>query len=135
MGNAHPAPEIEHVLGSENITRESVVLTQMKAASLAGNNTRRILAAMLQNQQGIIKLLVDGLIGDDSGYTAHISYPMVVLKSLLKVVQVQEQVFLWWCLSLCLWLCLLLAVVQVSPVPGEARSLLAAQLLPAERDR
>jgi hypothetical protein len=49
---------------------------------------------MLQNQQGIIKLLVDGLIGDDSGYTAHVSYPMLVLKSLLKVVQVQEQALL-----------------------------------------
>jgi len=94
MGNAHPASEIEHVLGSENITRQSVVLAQMQAASLAGNNTRRILAAMLQNQQGIIKLLVDGLIGDDSGYTAHVSYPMLVLKSLLKVVQVQEQALL-----------------------------------------
>jgi hypothetical protein len=49
MAYAHPACEIEHMTGVEDIAHEAFGLMQIQATRLAGHDASGILPAVLQN--------------------------------------------------------------------------------------
>jgi hypothetical protein len=49
MAYAHPAFEIEHMTGVEDVAHEAFGLMQVQATRLAGHDASGILPAMLQN--------------------------------------------------------------------------------------
>ena len=59
MRDTHVAGQIDHVLVVEHVARQTVGLAQIQATFVAGHDARRVLAAMLQHQQGVIQRLVD----------------------------------------------------------------------------
>jgi hypothetical protein len=55
----------------EDIPRQTRVLAQKELIPLAGHDAGGILAPVLQDQQGIVKGLVDRTLTDDTDDTAH----------------------------------------------------------------
>ena len=71
MADAHITGQLVHVFLAEDVTHEAVALAGAQAVNAPGNDTGRVLAAMLHNGQRVIQALADGTVADDSGYTAH----------------------------------------------------------------
>ena len=60
--------------GSKHIPHQAVVLAQIDAAVIAGDDTRRILAAVLQHRQAVVDGLIDIILTDYTDNAAHICY-------------------------------------------------------------
>ena len=58
MGNAGAAGQIAHIAGAEHIAHHAFAFVHMKHIALNGDNARRILAAVLQHLQAVVKQLV-----------------------------------------------------------------------------
>src|SRR3989344_650925 len=71
VADAHVALEAEHVALLEHVAHLAVVLAQMDALILAGEDTRGILTAMLQNQHAIVNGLINRSLGKNPDNAAH----------------------------------------------------------------
>ena len=60
-----------HVTGAEHVTHQAVGLVHREHAAVIGCNARRILAAVLQQQQCVVQELVDGSLRDDADDATH----------------------------------------------------------------
>jgi len=65
--------------GMENIADLAVVLAQVQLVMIAYHDTRRVLASMLQYQQGIVYRLRHRSLADYPDYSAHTSLPQPAL--------------------------------------------------------
>jgi len=72
MGNAEVAGEVAHVARAEHVAHHAAALVHVQGGLLAGDDARRVLAAVLQEQQPVIEELVDGRASDDSEDPAHL---------------------------------------------------------------
>src|SRR5690606_37455665 len=75
MADAHVALEGEHVALLEHIAHQTGVLAQKELTFMTGHDARGILSAVLQHDQGIVDLLVDRRMPDDSDDSAHENWP------------------------------------------------------------
>jgi hypothetical protein len=55
MAYAHRTGQLQHMLGTEHITDQTVVLTQKKFIAITGHDACRILSTMLQQGQRVIQ--------------------------------------------------------------------------------
>ena len=51
----HGAPQLDHVAGAKDVLDQAVVLAQVQPIPLAGDDARRILAPVLEHQQGVVE--------------------------------------------------------------------------------
>ena len=75
MADPDIAGQVAHVAGADHIADQAVVLAQEQAAEVAGDDARRILAAMLQYGETVEKALVDRATSRDTDNSAHLSPP------------------------------------------------------------
>ena len=68
---AHVAAQLDHVAGVEDVPGQPRVLAQVELVALAGDDARRVLTPVLEDQQGVVKGLVDRTLTDDTDDTAH----------------------------------------------------------------
>ncbi len=59
MTNAHVADQALHVTLMKNIANQTIILAQEQTSPIAGHNAGGVLAAVLQDGQGIIERLID----------------------------------------------------------------------------
>jgi len=71
VADAGIALQRTHVPRAEDVTHEAVGLVHREHAAVIGCNPRRILTAMLQQQQCVIQQLVDGGLRDDADDATH----------------------------------------------------------------
>src|SRR5690606_3503478 len=71
MGDAHPPLQHAHGLGVEHVAYQAVVLVHAQARAVGSSDTRRVLAAVLEDGEGVIQLARDVLVADDSDDAAH----------------------------------------------------------------
>jgi len=62
--------------GSEYILHQAIVFMHEKGIAIASHNTCSILATMLQNQQSIVKQLVDWVFTDYTDNSTHELYAL-----------------------------------------------------------
>ena len=71
MGDADVARQRAHVARAEHVAHHAGALVHVEGVVLAGDDARRVLAAVLQEQQPVVEQLVDGRASDDSEDPAH----------------------------------------------------------------
>ena len=71
MGDSHIAGQRAHIARAEDVAHQAGAFVHVKRVALAGGNPRRILAAMLQHHQAIVKQLIDRCGRDNPEYPAH----------------------------------------------------------------
>jgi hypothetical protein len=71
MCNAHVAGQPAHVASAENIPHQALVLMHMKGTTVGGNDTRSVLATVLQNGQTVVQQLINRTFGNDSNDATH----------------------------------------------------------------
>jgi hypothetical protein len=71
MADPHIAAQVHHMLVAEDVSRQARLLAHEQTVAVAGDDTCGVLPAMLQDQQGVVERLVDGLLGDDADDAAH----------------------------------------------------------------
>jgi hypothetical protein len=69
--DAHGAGQRAHVAGAEHVAHHARRLVHVERAALGRNDARRVLPAMLEEEQPVVEELVDGRTGDDSQNPAH----------------------------------------------------------------
>ena len=74
MSNAHVAAQSAHVALLEDLPHQAIALAQLQA-TVPGDHARGVLAAMLQGEQSVVDLLIDGRLADDADDAAHQSSP------------------------------------------------------------
>ena len=60
MADAHITGEGTHIAGTKHIAHQAFVFVHVEGAAFCGDDTRRVLATMLQHRQAIVKQLVNG---------------------------------------------------------------------------
>src|SRR3569623_315242 len=65
------AQQRTHVSRTEHVAHQAVRLMHCERMSIAGCDARRILSSMLQQQQRIVDLLIDGTMGNYADYATH----------------------------------------------------------------
>ncbi len=73
LAQAHGAGQRAHVAGAEHVAHHALGLVHVDLAALQRDDARRILAAMLQQQQRVIDQLVDRALADDADDSAHVA--------------------------------------------------------------
>ena len=71
LAQTHVAGQGAHIAGAKHIAHHALGLVHEKLAPLLGDDTGRILPAVLQQQQAVINQLVDGGLADNANYAAH----------------------------------------------------------------
>ena len=71
MADADVALQPQHVALLEDIAHQAVLLAHEQLAVVAGHDARGILAAVLQDRQRVIDLLIDWRVPDDADDSAH----------------------------------------------------------------
>ena len=71
MRDPHVARQRTHVARAEHITHQTGGLVHVESTTVAGDNARRILPAMLQNHQAIVEQLVNRRGCDNPENPAH----------------------------------------------------------------
>ena len=73
MPDSHVSDERTHVSRAKHIPYQTAALVHVEGVALRSDNTSRILAPMLEDQQSVIKELVDWSICDQTQNSAHIA--------------------------------------------------------------
>ena len=55
MAHTHIAPELDHVAGAKDIPNQPSVFAQVEFVALAGDDPRRILAAVLEHKERVVE--------------------------------------------------------------------------------
>jgi hypothetical protein len=71
MGDAHVAGQRAHVARAKHVAHHAGALLHVESLVLAGDDARRVLAAVLQEEQPVVEQLVDGRASDDTQNAAH----------------------------------------------------------------
>src|SRR5471032_1013877 len=71
VADARVALQRTHIAGAENVTHQAVGLVHGKHTAVIGRDPRRILAAVLQQQQSVVQQLIDRLMGNDADDATH----------------------------------------------------------------
>ena len=71
MADAGGAHEVAHVAGTEHVLHESRSLVHVENRTLAGDDARGVLAAVLQQQEAVVEQLVDRRMRDDADDATH----------------------------------------------------------------
>jgi hypothetical protein len=75
LADAARAGQRAHVAGAEHVAHQAVRLEHVEVIAVRGGDARRVLAAMLQEQQAVIEQLVDRPASDDSDDSTHGDFP------------------------------------------------------------
>jgi hypothetical protein len=76
MRNAAGSQQRTHVAGAKHIANHAATLVHVKSGPLGSHDAGRILPAVLQYQQTVIKQLVDLILRNNTQYAAHsVNYP------------------------------------------------------------
>ncbi|EPR71626.1 hypothetical protein ADICYQ_0188 [Cyclobacterium qasimii M12-11B] len=65
------ADEVAHVPSAVRLTHLAIGFLQVQGAAIGSGDSRGVLAAVLQQQECVVDLLVDGLRRDDTDNAAH----------------------------------------------------------------
>ena len=58
MTDANISAEFDHVMGMKDVTNQTILLSQVQTATLCGDDSSSVLAAMLQHSQSIKEQLI-----------------------------------------------------------------------------
>ena len=75
MTDTHVAIQAHHVTGMKDIAHKTVILAQVQATPVRGDNSCSILSTMLQYGETVINILVDRTASNDSYDAAHKRFP------------------------------------------------------------
>ncbi len=73
VAQAHRAEQAAHVAGAVRLAHLALGLLHVDDAAVGGRDARRILAAMLQQGERVVDLLIDGARRDDADDAAHVA--------------------------------------------------------------
>ncbi len=73
VAEPHGSEQAAHVTGAVGLTHLAAGALHVDDAAVGGRDTGRVLAAVLQQTQGVVDLLVDGVRRDDADDAAHVA--------------------------------------------------------------
>ena len=71
MSDPRAAEKVQHVALLEDVPGKPAVLAQVEPVVVARHDAGRVLAPVLQDHQGVVDRLIDGVPADDSDYPTH----------------------------------------------------------------